>query len=425
MILLLTTPFPISPEQAPQAAEVRQQPRSARQRAATDLVLRALGGNPSPTIAQELSALGPDLIPFLLQVLTKEGVPVGADPEHPVVLKATPELQGQVLDALAALPREPLLQQLRTYAASTDFAERVACMRVLGRTGTNEQMDLLASLAAPIGPTGLLPSKVRTAFQDALVRILARDSKAFSRFVDLYGRIPQALIFSMIRAAEEQSAPRAIELLAGLLGTRTEADPFLLAEITRLADQSRLPTPREVCALLRRYLADADLQRLRPAVTLAGALEDHEAVPELARLLEHEDAQVCRDARSALKKIVRKDLGRLPGPWTAWYQNESGWWRANSSSIGQDVVGSDPVKAAAAILELGKRRIRRDEAALMLAEGLLRPEPDLVRTCCQALGHLASPLAVPALEKATRHRDLEVSAAAREALAQIRRLPGS
>lgn len=425
MILILLSLSSASLEPGSPAGVVRQEPHPSRADAASELVLRALGGKPSPTLSDDLAKLGPEVIPFLLQVLTKEGVPVSADPENPVVLKATPELQDKLLEALASLPREALLQRLRAAVASTDFEERIACLRVLGRMGTNEQMDLLASLAAPIGSTELLPSKVRTAFQEALVQILARDRKAFSRFADLYTTIPQALIFPMIRAAEEEAPLRAIELMAGLLGTRAEADPFLLTEMARLADQSPIPTPPEVRAKPRQYLAENDVQRLSAAVTLAGALDDHEAVPELTRLLGHSDAQVGRGARKALGKIARKDLGKLPGPWTAWYQKESEWWRTKSASIGQDVIGSDPVKAAAAIMELGGRRIRRDDAALMLAEGLRRPEADLVRTCCLTLGHLRSALALPALETAAEHRDSKVREAASAALAQIRRVPGA
>jgi len=425
MILSPTYACTASPDQEPQPAEVRREPRSAPEAAACELLLRAIGGRPSPALADELAALGPEVIPFLLRVLTNEGVPVGADPEHPLVLEVTPELQDQLLSALASLPRDPLLLRLRSCVASTNFEERIACLRVLGRTGASEQLDLLASLAAPSAPAGLLPPSVRKAFQEALGQILERDGKAVSRLPDLYTRIPQALIFPLIRAAEEGTPSRAIELLAGLLGIRSEADPFLLSELVRLAGQGSIPAPREVCEKPRRFLTGADLQGLNAAVTLAGALDDHEAVPELTRLLDHDDPQVARGARSALRKIARKDLGRRAEPWTAWYQKESEWWRTRSASIGQDLVGRDPAKAAAAVLELGARRIRRDDAALMLAEALSRPEADIVRTCCQALGYLGSPLAVPALERAAQHEDIEVSGAAREALAQIRKTPGA
>jgi HEAT repeat protein len=62
---------------------------------------------------------------------------------------------------------------------------------------------------------------------------------------------------------------------------------------------------------------------------------------------------------------------------------------------------------------------------MILAEGLARPEPDIVRTCCQAIGHLRSTSAVPALETATQHGDPEVREAAIEALSQIRGAKGA
>jgi len=387
--------------------------------AAAELLLRALAGQAPPALGEKLAKLGPEATPFLLRVLQKGGVPVAAKSESAQVLEIPPELAEVVLDALARSPRDALLRLLLAAAEASDAAEREVALRVLGRIGTREHLEWMGRIASSTGASGTVPARLRAAFQEALGRVLERDSKAFEGLQDLYVHVPPGLVHPLIRAACRDANVRAVELCSALLGVRPEADLLLLTEMARLSEAVSDPIPRQARAKPRLYLLERDIDSLRAAAMLAGVLEDYEALPDLIRLLAHADPRMTQVARRALRRIAHQDLGSRRESWEAWYRAESEWWESNSVPIAEALRGRDAARTAAAVQELVRHRLLRDDAAHLLAEGLQRSERELVLMCCRALGQFRSSVAVTALEALRGHPDEDIRGAAETALALI------
>ncbi len=146
------------------------------------------------------------------------------------------------------------------------------------------------------------------------------------------------------------------------------------------------------------------------------ALEDVGELPELINMLESGDERVAHQAWIALRSMTGEDLDENASSWDAWYQRELNGWLKRASTLTDDLVGGTPEQAVRAILELGKCRHFRDEAAFVLARGMERNEPELMRLCCQILGTLGSPLARPALQSALLHSNASVRDAAAQAI---------
>ncbi|MEM8709878.1 MAG: VWA domain-containing protein, partial [Planctomycetota bacterium] len=74
--------------------------------------------------------------------------------------------------------------------------------------------------------------------------------------------------------------------------------------------------------LLYSLLTDDDLAVRLEALRSLNALRSKESIPHLIRLLEVETGRLRGDARSALARLVGRDLGLVPGPWQRLWDRE-------------------------------------------------------------------------------------------------------
>lgn len=405
---------------APRASEDR--PSDAVVQRAISVLLRA-AGNPLQERAvteKELRELGSAAAPTLLDVVARRKVDVDVGEGRILAVELAPEVCEVALHVLVSVPRAELLPLLETLAAAQQTTERrMAGMNVLARMGDERDLDLLQQLSAPADADNVIAPEQLQAYEDALAAILERSPASRQRLVKTFVDARPELVVCIVYAVERGQPSSALESLARLLGQRTQEDSFLLGEIARVAQRIHPPTSLIARASVRAYLEAPDPLLVRAAVQASAELEDDEALPALIGLLEEEDASMTSAARDALARIAHKDLGAQPEEWALWYRSELAWWKIESENRADALAQGDASKAAAAILDIGRRRLYRHDAARMLVRGLERSEPHLVHMTCQVLGQLSSPTVVPELNLALTHGDVEVRNAARMALWRI------
>lgn len=383
-------------------------------------------GSGAEALVESFAALPVETLPELFAV-AEAGCLRVQPPEGAVLrLELDEAIEESVVSAIARFPRALVVAHLEEVSlARPTHASREVGLRVLERGAVAEDLELLVRLAEPEEEDGDVDPAIRMAFERAVTALLARDPETTTHLRTVYLRSHLALAFSMTRALGVQESPHRLIALSELLGVRPEIDASVLSQIERNAPACSFSVPEGARQAVRTCLRTSDTMQILAASRALVALEGCDAIPDLIDLLNQGDGTVVHHARSELRRLSRCDYGDSAHDWQSWYGRERQEWRIRAGALERRVARGDPTEAAGAMLELGRTRLFRHEAARALSTGIVRREPDLVRLCCQLLGELCPREGRPALEFAVEHHAPEVRDAARQALARIEGTDGA
>ena len=161
-----------------------------------------------------------------------------------------------------------------------------------------------------------------------------------------------------------------------------------------------------------RALLDAPQAALRREAALcAGRLEDAESAPRLVEMLEAGERAERDAALWALRRISALGLPDDTRPWRVWLAEESAWWVERWPDCLATLVDPDRARALAALDEIARHRLHRDDLARAVAEmgGI---DDALAERRCVVLGALASRAGLSFLRECLRLGDEPVRCAA-------------
>jgi hypothetical protein len=243
---------------------------------------------------------------------------------------------------------------------------------------------LLAELAAAAGARG---SAVE--FEVALCSTLRRNASACRELDAAWEQLAPGLRVAALDALVGCARPSALSVLARRLDDQPELRAAVLARMGALAQTLEEPVDPGAAAAVRALL-DAPQASLRPEAALcAGRLEDAESVPRLVELLESTERSERDAAHWALRRISRLGFAADARPWRLWLADEQEWWSERWPLCLAALGDPRSARAVAALDEIARRRLGRDELALAVAE-MGGVDADLAERRCLALGALAS-----------------------------------
>jgi hypothetical protein len=372
------------------------------------------------TLALELARLDDAAIPDLFAALAQLPDPTGVDAIGPNTTVLHTRERQLVLAALDRLSHAALLRHVeRVVAADADCGSRVASLDVLARIGSANEVELVRKLASAHEAGGDALDVLARGSRSAIAGICARDASALAVLEKEYSRFPAPLRPSLLEGLAESCAAGAPALLADSI-ERDEANQLLaLSLLSSLADSIPRPVDERTVSLVRRLVADSDGEILSEAELAAGKLGDYASIPRLIELLASPRRSVRANALWSLRRLTLLDLRDDPAHWRAWYREESAWWAHDSKRVLQKLASADPADVKAALTEVAKRSIRREELALETLRALERGDAGIAALACHVLGCLRAPVAVPGLVPHLSDRDPAVRTAAWNALKRI------
>ncbi len=322
-----------------------------------------------------------------------------------------------VLAALARLPRAEVLALLARVARSAPSdAAREACLDLLGRIGEREELKLALELGTPSDPEFPPLPSLRTALENTLLGICARERGAARSLMGFFPRALPAAQAVIAKVVARSAGSDAAGLLAGQLGSAgVEADALLLLEISRITD----PYAGEdllVRERVRGVLGHPDARLATLACLALAKLRDHGAVPDLIVLLSDEDQNLRRRAHATLTGLTGLSLPAESEAWISWLDEGLAWWEERADACRVALSSGTPAEAAMALREAAGQRVYLDQVVDVLALALQRSEPDVLKSACRALGAIHDPGARKVLLPVLAHPDPTVVAGARTAL---------
>jgi hypothetical protein len=261
-------------------------------------------------------------------------------------------------------------------AARADLAAGAAPARLrarvvlAGEVARALDVRLLAELAAAAGARG---SAVE--FEVALCSTLRRNASACRELDAAWEQLAPGLRVAALDALVGCARPSALSVLARRLDDQPELRAAVLARMGALAQTLEEPVRRAPGG--------------REAALCAGRLEDAESVPRLVELLESTERSERDAAHWALRRISRLGFAADARPWRLWLADEQEWWSERWPLCLAALGDPRSARAVAALDEIARRRLGRDELALAVAE-MGGVDADLAERRCLALGALAS-----------------------------------
>lgn len=384
---------------------------------AETMLLASFGeGQPFDPVAlqEELVGLGPAALPELFALLHAGELSGEEGPRLDALRLAA------VTAALGSASKDELRRVLTPLAQGEDVAERLTAIGLLRDFGSAGELGLLARLAAPRTAGATVSLAQRNAFEAALGAILVRDRAARTSLPVLFGDLATALLAPAVRATGRLAPVDCLGLNAALVGRIPEVDPLVLSQLSRAAERARHgPRPDAVLDSVREALRWGSGARLHAAALTAGKLRDADSVERLIALLEDGDEAVRAAAYGALREITGLSYHPSVKAWRSWYDEEVRWWREEALYLIAALHATDAAEASAAVIALSRTRLYGRHAALEIAHCLTRPEEDLVRVACAALGHLAAPEVVVDLAHALERPEPHLREAAHRALIAV------
>jgi len=364
-------------------------------------------------IERELVALGPEALPQLFGALVDRGDAV--EPSE-VRAREVRVLQG----AITRLPRKDVRRFIAVSPATRERGQaRVTAIRVLGRVGRGEDVPLLMELAAPASDQEPLDPAAASALADATRQILDCDLDGLFELEHAYPYAHPRLKLGIVEAIGEAGREESLRALGRLLGVTEEADAFVLREIERLALALPLSRDEELLRAARRYLAAADPRLVAQACRLARILRDEEAVEELIGLVESPEPEVRKTALAALGELTGQNIGPNKEQWSRWYGWELAWWLGRSDESLEALRSRERAEVAAAVQQLSRRWLFRDELVEPIAELLQGRDVTTVRLAVAALAGFGTELAADELLGVMDHPDQAIREAACQGLRRI------
>lgn len=382
---------------------------------------RRTAGEPG-RLATRLAALGPRALPALLWTLGTKRVPAFRL-EAPRDLR--PEELSSIREAFRLLPVDDVLAFLEDLEPATLTPESIrAALEVLGLIGRGGDLDVAWRLAAPVAPAGQtldwvpMDRSIRAAFERALDRVLERDPGGIAILGGEIGSMPRELAAAAIRAIGRTRHPESLEVLARLLSHEPDADGLILLAIRESGARVARPSDTSIAWRVRSYLDHEDVLLVLGSVRAMAILQDNEAVPQLAELLDHPQQSVRSAAYAALREITRAVFAPDSERWLAWYEAETDWWRRTAPTL-DGLAQRSAEEAATVINGLVAKHMFRHEIAEALSPCLWHAQPDIVLLTCSVLGSLGSSGSIPALSELRDSSEPRIAAAAERALARI------
>jgi hypothetical protein len=106
-----------------------------------------------------------------------------------------------------------------------------------------------------------------------------------------------------------------------------------------------------------------------------------------------------------------------------WLDESLTWWEERAEPCRVALVSGTPAEAAAAVLEVARQRLFVHQVVQLLALGLHRPETDIAKSACRALGTIPESRARRALARLALHPDPELATLALAAIERQERPP--
>ena len=290
------------------------------------------------------------------------------------------------LRALAArLSAQRALAAARADLAAGAAPARLRARLVLaGEVARALDVRFLAELAAAAGARESAGD-----FEAALLSTLRRDAGACRELDAAWKALAAGLRVAALDALVECARPAALPVLARRLDDQPDLRVAVLARLGTLAQGLEEPVDAHAAAAVRALLDAPQASLRREAALCAGRLEDAESAPRLVELLESGERSERDAALWALRRIGRLGFAADPRPWRVWLADEQEWWSERWPVCLAALGDPRSARALAALDEIARRRWRRDELALVVAE-MGGVDADLAERRCLALGALAS-----------------------------------
>ena len=349
--------------------------------------------------ARALAALGPASLEALFALVS----PQAAGQQDELLARA-----------IALQPRSELQAFFAGFTRSALAPGRIKpALLVLGEAGTARELGRCLELAQPA------EGEVQDELVAALAALCARETSACELAASTARAAQPAEAEALVRGLAEARTGETARALVRLAQQRPALAALALSCL--LAEAERLPRPLEpeLLALVREQLAREDHPAAQEVLLLAGRLEDDESVPLLLERLAGPHTELHASALWSLRRITGLGLGPDAQAWSAWFKEESAWWRDRAPAALVLLRSGDPTGERRALGELGQRFWRRQQLAVELCEYLGRARAEGARMACGLLARLGCSAAIPALQARLEDEDPAVQQSARAALASL------
>lgn len=357
-------------------------------------------------IAQRLSALGPEVLPALLESLSRESS----------VLQGEISKRAEVI--LLVFEHESVVRWRATLesalAVGPSSAMLAASLAVVDRAGSAPELVLAARCAT------LDESRAcRAAFQQCVTHVLLRDESAYIALDGVMRTLSGDLACTVVRAVADTRKVAGAELLARWISSRRDLRLDVVPRLGSMARELEKPLPENVLAPVRELLEDGDADTLHECLIAAARLEDYAAIPSCIRWLREGTSGVRSDALWALQSISRLRLREDPIPWSQWFELESQWWEKESAEAFRALASGTKAEKIHTLSTISRMHAWRDKLAIELAVALEDRDQEVASQTAAILGTLGARCAVPALVRALEREESSVSHAAWVALKSI------
>ncbi len=417
---LMAGALPGAPADVVVAQTASKDPRNA-------LVDVLAGGAPSAqALAGRIRTLGSGALPFVLELHRSGRVPAswrrGDLPRRFTPVQAE-GLASALIEWFPAVRRD----FLEPLSIEGTVEERKEGLELLGQLGSSDDFDLLVQFTT-LEPDGRapIPVSLRKAFGAALGRMGERQVAVAVDLERLFGLVPTPLEAEIVRALESIRTQASLAVLVDLLGRSDELDPLVLATLSRVGSKVGHPIAPDVLAGVHSYLQMASPAELPGVLQAVGALEIHDAIPDVLALLDGADRHLESGALAALRAITGADFGEQAADWWRWYDGELDWWEQEADEAFRTIASGTPAEAVRMLNDVATVRLYRHELARRIAGSLSSLDPVVAVAACRALGQFRSHAVLADLEVCLGRED-EVANAARRAWQRItgKDLPGA
>lgn len=356
-----------------------------------------------------LAAAGPGCMRQVIEALETPEDPVFSEARSVLVDRALGDYPAWVVSELRGVGAGSMQSSRR----STD------ALVVLELRGGAADLVTLRELVDPRDPEQR-PDRVHLrAYETALSAILNRDRRAVRVLEDDWSEWPGSLWISTVKAVGGAGSPATLDLLTWLLQDADGTHAFLVQQIGRVAETSRLPGDFALHSVLIDYTSSQDAGLRREACVTLGKLQCSEAIDTLIARLNDPHAGVRESALWSLQTITGKSMKPELGRWRSWYAGEARWWRDDFPELREKLDAEDIAVVGLAIRELGRRKLRRHELAELLVPLLEDPREGVVCMTIAGLGALGSAVAVEPLIESLGSESEAVRNLALKALSSI------
>lgn len=392
-----------------------------------------LRGRVHEELVDEVVALGADAVPALFAYLS--GTMEGPEPEYTpapeipeelaVSLPDAPREDIVVIDALKRHPRARVVPVVTSAMLHASVDVKLVGMRVLGEIGDAQAVESWLDVMSDVPEIHLQRAYVQAPSEGALSRVLERDHAAFNVLAGRIKNVPPRLVPAVVRAVGGSSCARGIDVLLGLLGRDEALDLIVLAQVSRLGEDTVGTLRDEQMNWLRPFLTDDDWRVRREAVAALGRLHDYSSYAQIVTLLDDEQRLIGQTAAWSLRRMSGQDFGDDSTAWRGWFETELSWFQTEGARWTQGLEDEDSTRVVDATRELLEHPLFKHDVAQALVPLLSHEEIAVATSVATALGQIGSRTAIPALVGALSAEDEGLRTAAWTALVALtgRELP--